>query len=84
MICSQCGGHRYRAVITNNLLDDQTLRKRQCVSCEHVWFTVEMAVDSAAIGWDQGKPVLRRAQQLNPAIVKNCNNEPGSTAGSAL
>lgn len=56
-----------RIPITNNNLADQTMRKRQCVSCGHVWYTVELMVPTYAVGWcldHKRKPVLRVPLEL--------------------
>lgn len=77
MKCPSCRGTDYRAVITNNLFEDQTVRKRKCAECGHVWFTVELLVPSYAVGWSHDhmrKPVLRTPVQLTVAHVepKDC------------
>ena len=61
MICPQCSSGTIRTPITNNMLDDQVMRRRQCADCGHRWFTVELAVPDYAVGWctARGKPVLR-------------------------
>lgn len=54
-----------RAMATNNKEPNVTVRKRQCLDCEFVWFTVELPVSPAVVGWGridakgQSKPVLR-------------------------
>ena len=56
-----------RVPITNNKLDEQVVRRRQCVDCGHRWFTVEMAVPDYAVGWSAThlrKPVLRVPLEL--------------------
>ena len=73
MKCPACGSRAYRAVITNNLIDSQTIRKRRCCDCEHVWFTVELAVPGYAVGWSprhEGKPVLRMPVELTAEHVE--------------
>jgi hypothetical protein len=62
MQCPKCSHNRHRALITNSLLETQTVRKRICNQCSHVWFTVEAEVSRYKIGWStahQNKPVLR-------------------------
>ena len=61
MICPQCSSGTIRTPITNNMLDDQVMRRRQCADCGHRWFTVEVVVPDYAVGWcaPLGKPVLR-------------------------
>ena len=61
MQCPKCSHDRNRAPYTNSQLADQTVRKRVCEACGHVWFTVEVPVPSYTIGWrgSNGKPVLR-------------------------
>ena len=43
-------------------------RQRRCVQCKHVWYTVELPVSLAVVGWsrDTGKsmPVLRVPVEL--------------------
>lgn len=71
MKCPSCRGKDYRAVITNNLFEDQTVRKRRCADCGHVWFTVEIEVNRYAVGWShehQRKPVLRLPVELEAEI----------------
>ena len=73
MKCPACGGRDYRALITNNLIDSQTMRKRRCQGCGHVWFTVEMEVPEYAVGWSnrhESKPVLRMALELKPEHIE--------------
>lgn len=62
MLCPKCSHSCHRAVVTNSKLPDQTVRKRVCESCGHVWFTVEVVVPDYAVGWSAAhlnKPVLR-------------------------
>jgi len=62
MICPSCSSGTIRTPITNNMLDDQVMRRRQCADCGHRWFTVEVVVPDYAVGWCaamQSKPVLR-------------------------
>jgi hypothetical protein len=61
MQCPKCAHDRSRVPSTNSQLADQTMRKRVCEACGHVWFTVEVPVPSYAVGWQgsSGKPVLR-------------------------
>ena len=59
---------------TNNKFDAQTVRKRQCCKCYHVWFTVELPVDRYAVGWSKhhgNSPVLRVPVALEPEITLN-------------
>lgn len=72
MQCPSCRGRNYRAVITNNLFEGQTVRKRRCVDCGHIWFTVELEVSRYAIGWShqhESKPVLRVPVELTPELT---------------
>lgn len=65
MNCAKCGSTRIRAIATNGHEQDRVTRKRRCDSCDHVWYTVELTVSSAVVGWarvdvkGQSKPVLR-------------------------
>lgn len=72
MKCPRCRSRDIRAAITNNLFDDQTVRKRRCGDCDHVWFTVELQVNRYAVGWSrdhQSKPVLREQVKLEPELT---------------
>jgi hypothetical protein len=67
MICPSCSSGTIRTPITNNMLDDQVMRRRQCADCGHRWFTVEVMVPDYAVGWCaamQSKPVLRVPVQV--------------------
>lgn len=67
MMCPKCSSHELRTAITNNNLADQTMRKRHCISCDHVWYTVELTVPTYAVGWEvkhKRKPVLRVPVEL--------------------
>jgi len=73
MKCPECRSRDYRAVITNNLFDDQTIRKRRCNDCGHVWFTAEVPVNRYAIGWSSDhlrKPVLRVPVDLRLEVTR--------------
>lgn len=63
MQCPRCSSSEIRAVTTNGTETDKVTRQRRCVSCGHVWFTVELPVHVAVVGWSRetGKslPVLR-------------------------
>ena len=72
MKCPQCGVGRFYAVITNNVYENQTVRKRQCRECRHVWFTVELQVSRYAVGWSNEhmrKPVLRVPVELSAEVT---------------
>lgn len=52
---------------------DQTVRKRQCADCGHVWFTVELIVPNYAVGWSKAhlrKPVLRVPMELTAEHIE--------------
>ena len=65
MDCPKCGSGDIRATATNGHQPDCVTRKRKCQACEHVWFTVELTVSPAVVGWGrvgptgQSKPTLR-------------------------
>ena len=65
MKCPRCSSSAIRAVATNNQDPESTVRKRGCSDCGHVWYTVEVPVKEALVGWSrhdtggQSKPVLR-------------------------
>jgi hypothetical protein len=49
------------------------VRKRKCVDCGEVWFTVELKVPSYAVGWSSGhqsKPVLRVPLELTASHLE--------------
>jgi transcriptional regulator NrdR family protein len=68
MQCPRCSSAEIRAVTTNGKEADVTTRKRRCLYCGHSWFTVEVPVHVAVIGWSRetGKslPVLRVPVEL--------------------
>jgi len=73
MLCPECSHSDHRATATNSKLADQTVRRRVCQSCGHVWFTVEVMVPSYAVGWSKGhlrKPVLRVPLELHAAHTR--------------
>lgn len=73
MKCPKCRSGLLRVPITNNLLDDQVMRRRQCLDCGHKWFTVEMTVPDYAVGWSAAhlsKPVLRVPLELSAGHTK--------------
>jgi len=73
MQCPKCSSRNHRAPITNSQFEDQTVRKRKCVDCGEVWFTVELKVPSYAVGWSAGhqsKPVLRVPLELTASHVE--------------
>jgi transcriptional regulator NrdR family protein len=63
--CPKCGSGRILAIATNGHEVDRVTRKRKCDSCKHVWYTIELPVHTAVVGWErfgakgQSKPVLR-------------------------
>lgn len=70
MNCPNCSSSALRVPITNNKLDQQVVRRRQCLDCGHRWFTVEMTVPDYAVGWSAThlrKPVLRVPLELSAA-----------------
>jgi len=73
MQCPKCSSRNHRAPVTNSQFEDQTVRKRVCPDCGHVWFTVELNVPNHAIGWSpahQNKPVVRAAIELSPSFIE--------------
>ena len=64
MQCPRCSSSDIKAMATNNRDAEVTVRKRGCNACGHVWFTVEVPVSPAVVGWGrrvkgQSKPELR-------------------------
>ena len=70
MQCPKCSGGSVRAVATNSRDNSAVVRQRRCSDCGHVWFTVEVPVKAAMVGWErmggagQSKPVLRVPVEL--------------------
>ena len=68
MECPRCGCGDIRAISTNGKEAGRVTRQRRCVQCRHVWYTVELPVSLAVVGWsrDTGKsmPVLRVPVEL--------------------
>jgi len=66
--CPQCGCNQIRAISVNSKRPDNVTRQRRCTGCAHVWYTVELPVSVAVIGWSResggSKPVLRVPVQL--------------------
>lgn len=65
MECPRCSSREIRAIATNGKDADKVIRQRRCVDCKHVWYTVELPVNVAVIGWGRtassykSVPVLR-------------------------
>jgi transcriptional regulator NrdR family protein len=65
MDCPKCGSSELRTTVTNGHQSECVTRKRKCQTCNHAWFTVELSVSQAVVGWGhvgptgQSKPVLR-------------------------
>lgn len=65
MQCPRCSCEQIRAVATNGGEAHRITRKRSCEGCGHIWYTVEVEVHHALVGWErlsgkgQSKPVLR-------------------------
>jgi hypothetical protein len=65
MECPRCGSGEIRATSTNGKEAGRVTRQRTCLDCRHIWYTVELPVSVAVIGWErmgptgQSKPVLR-------------------------
>lgn len=70
MDCPRCGCGEIRAIATNGKETDRVTRQRRCVSCRHVWYTVELPVSVAVVGWGRmpdthkSVPVLRVPVEL--------------------
>ena len=60
-----CSSIDNRAVSTNSRDSQVNVRKRRCKACGHCWYSVEVIVNPAVVGWsrdDDGhgsKPCLR-------------------------
>ena len=56
--------------MTNSRGSDRVIRQRKCTACQFVWYTAELPVSVAVVGWERtpvtGKsvPVLRVPVQL--------------------
>ncbi len=68
MNCPRCGCAEIRTLQTNSKRPEHVTRQRRCSSCRHIWYTVELPVSVAVIGWSResggSKPVLRVPVQL--------------------
>jgi len=69
MQCPRCSSSDIKAMATNNRDAEVTVRKRACLECGHAWFTVEVLVSPAVVGWSrktkgQSKPELRVPVEL--------------------
>jgi DNA-directed RNA polymerase subunit RPC12/RpoP len=70
MNCPNCNHVSTSVLQTNAIKTEHTTRQRKCSNCGHKWFTVELEVQSWAIGWEKlstgfgGKPTLRVPVQL--------------------
>ena len=68
--CPHCGSSEIRATYTNSHEPDRVVRQRRCLDCQHRWYTAELAVSLAVVGWERkdanGKsvPVLRVPVEL--------------------
>lgn len=70
MNCPRCGCEEIRAIATNSRGADRVIRQRRCTSCRSVWYTAELPVSVAVVGWERapvsGKslPMLRVPVEL--------------------
>jgi len=68
--CPRCGCGEIRATYTNGRFDDRVIRQRRCTECRHIWYTAELPVSVAVVGWERtqgtGKsvPMLRVPVEL--------------------
>jgi len=54
--CPQCGSDEIRATYTNGHDADRVVRQRRCLACHHRWYTAELAVSLAVVGWERKEP----------------------------
>ncbi|NBV62487.1 MAG: hypothetical protein EBR73_15760 [Rhodobacteraceae bacterium] len=54
--CPQCGSDEIRATYTNGHDADRVVRQRRCLACQHRWYTAELAVSLAVVGWERKEP----------------------------
>lgn len=63
MDCPRCTSGEIRTITTNGKEAGRVTRQRRCLKCRHTWYTVELPVSVAVIGWTRGTgksvPVLR-------------------------
>jgi len=63
MECPRCTSGEIRTITTNGKEAGRVTRQRRCLKCQHTWYTVELPVSVAVIGWTRGTgksvPVLR-------------------------
>lgn len=54
--CPHCGSDEIRATYTNGHDADRVVRQRRCLACQHRWYTAELAVSLAVVGWERKEP----------------------------
>jgi len=60
--CPQCGSDEIRATYTNGHDADRVVRQRRCLACQHRWYTAELAVSLAVVGWERKDPKGKACQ----------------------
>lgn len=70
MNCPRCSCSEIRSIATNGKEADKVTRQRRCVECRFTWYTVELPVSVAVVGWGRtpdthkSVPVLRVPVEL--------------------
>jgi hypothetical protein len=73
--CPRCGCGVIRATLTNGRDKDRVIRQRRCTECRHVWYTAELPVSVAVVGWERtpgtGKSVPTLRVPVDLAVGSN-------------
>ena len=65
MNCPKCNHDTVFVLQSNTMRPNHTTRQRVCNDCKHKWYTIELEIESWAVGWEKlnlrfgGKPTVR-------------------------
>ena len=60
MHCSNCDSKESRALWTRRDTIETKIRRRRCVDCGHIWFTLEVEIPKSAVAQHPEGVFLRR------------------------
>ena len=60
MNCPNCDHNKHRCLVVRHDTNETTMRRRRCLNCKHVWFTVEVDIPREAIVWGDKGSISRR------------------------
>lgn len=60
MHCSNCDSQKNKTLWTRRDTVETKIRRRQCLDCGNIWFTLEMEIPKEAVAQRQEGVVLRR------------------------